>query len=111
LDDSEILFSRIIFISDNVAVTLKRSAFYEPEATTQLVELDEINACEGVSKPPSGWIIVPVANVICGCFMKYGSNPSLMGEELAAIREVPGGRTTMSAPTPRARRADSSSVP
>jgi hypothetical protein len=32
--------------------------------------------------------------------MKNGSRSWLIGEELRLITEVPGGRTTMSAPTP-----------
>ena len=43
--------------------------------------------------------------------IKNGTSFSLMGEELRLMMELAGGRTTISAPTPRARRAVSSSVP
>ena len=48
---------------------------------------------------------------ICSELANMGTSRSLIGAELSPMIEDPGGRIMMSAPTPRARRADASSVP
>jgi hypothetical protein len=51
VSDCELFLFGVIFVNDNVIVTLKRASFDEPEAATQLVELSEINAREGIKAP------------------------------------------------------------
>src|SRR5436190_18086992 len=72
----------------------------------------------GTSTPPtrvrllaSGCMMVPVATVTCGACARVSTYFQDMGAPLMLSTEVLGGRTTMSAPTPRVRRAESSSSP
>src|SRR5579884_2751513 len=59
---------------------------------------------------PVGSISTPVARATCGCLRRNGTSFSVM-LPLSPMMELPGGRTRMSAPTPRERRAWSSSMP
>ena len=65
-----------------------------------------------VSNSSRGCTMVPVAIVMCGSCFRMSMNLSLIGEELIVrADEAPGARTRISAPVPRARRADSCRVP
>src|SRR5580658_3453667 len=46
--DAELFFVGVVFVNDNVIVTLKGTPFDESETATQPVELREINACQSV---------------------------------------------------------------
>ena len=65
-----------------------------------------------VLKPPSDWTMVPAASATPGCFCEQVHQVlPCVGAEESEMADEPGGRTKMSAPMPRARRALASSVP